>query len=126
LPARGALQFARKLYPPDLIAFWLTNRHLDLEIAPLSSRDFVNHGIVGSPLSFRSDHHRRSRPERTSHTLAKLPPLPPAGRAPQGGHNAASGKANPKDARAGSKFSGNLKQGGVSKVAQSSRKQGDR
>jgi len=58
--------------------------------------------------------------------MSKLPPLPPASRAPQGGHNAASGKANPKDARAGSKFSGNLKQGGVSKAAPSSRKQGDR
>jgi hypothetical protein len=58
--------------------------------------------------------------------MSKLPPLPPAGRAPQGGNTAASGKANPKDARAGSKFSGNLKQGGVSKSAQGSRKQGDR
>ncbi|WP_170985171.1 hypothetical protein [Roseomonas sp. AR75] len=58
--------------------------------------------------------------------MSKLPPLPPAGRAPQGGNNAAAGKANPKDARAGSKYSGNLKQGGVGKTAQSSRKQGDR
>lgn len=55
-----------------------------------------------------------------------MPPLPPAGRAPQGGHNATSGKANPKDARAGAKFSGNLKQGGVGKGVQSNRKQGDR
>jgi hypothetical protein len=58
--------------------------------------------------------------------LANLPPLPPAGRAPQGGHNAAGGKANPKDARAGSKYSGSPKQGGVSKASQSIRKQGDR
>ena len=56
--------------------------------------------------------------------MSKLPPLPPASRAAQGGDDAASGSANPKDARAGSKFSGNLKQGGVSKAAQSSRKQG--
>ena len=41
LRTSGVVQFARKLYPPDLIAFWLTNRHLDLEIAPLSGRDFV-------------------------------------------------------------------------------------
>jgi hypothetical protein len=58
--------------------------------------------------------------------MSKLPPLPPAGRAPQGGNTAASGKGNPKDARAGSKYSGNLKQGGVGKAAQSNRKQGDR
>ena len=58
--------------------------------------------------------------------MAKLPPLPPAGRAPQGGNNAAAGKANPKDARAGSNYSGTSKQGGVSKATQSSRKQGDR
>lgn len=58
--------------------------------------------------------------------MSKLPPLPPAGRAPQGGNNPASGKANPKDARAGAKYSGNLKQGGVSKASQSSRNQGDR
>jgi hypothetical protein len=43
--------------------------------------------------------------------LAKPLPLPPVGRAPQGGHNATAGKDNPKDARAGAKFSGNLKQG---------------
>jgi hypothetical protein len=58
--------------------------------------------------------------------MARLPPLPPAGRAPQGGNNAASGKDNPKDVRAGAKYSGNLKQGGVSKASQSGRKQGDR
>jgi hypothetical protein len=109
-----------------LIALWLSNRHLSWEIAPLSGRDFVK--LMDRRLSSgRSlDQHRRSRPERTLRTLAKLPPLPPAGRASQGGHNATSGKANPKDARAGSKFSGNLKQGGVSKAAPNSRKQGDR
>lgn len=58
--------------------------------------------------------------------MAKLPPLPPAGRAPQGGHNATSGRANPKDARAGAKYSGGLKRGGVSQASQSSRNQGDR
>jgi hypothetical protein len=46
-----------------------------------------------------------------------------AGRAPQGGKNAAGGKPNPKDARAGGSNSGN--QGGVSKATQSSRKTGD-
>lgn len=58
--------------------------------------------------------------------MSKLPPLPAAGRAPQGGNNAAAGKANPKDARAGAKNSGDLKQGGVNKATQSSRKHGDR
>ena len=58
--------------------------------------------------------------------MAKLPPLPPAGRAPQGGHNATAGKANPKDALAGAKYSGNLKQGGVGKASVGNRKQGDR
>ncbi len=58
--------------------------------------------------------------------MAKLPPLPAAGRAPQGGNNAAAGKANPKDARAGSKNSGDLKQGGVNKAMQAGRKHGDR
>jgi hypothetical protein len=58
--------------------------------------------------------------------MAKMPPLPPAGRAPQGGHNASPGKANPKDARAGSTHGGSPKQGGVSKATQSNRKQGDR
>lgn len=58
--------------------------------------------------------------------MSKLPPLPPAGRAPQGGPTSASGSTNPKDARAGSKFSGNLKQGGVGKATQSNRKQGGR
>ncbi|SFK21919.1 hypothetical protein [Falsiroseomonas stagni] len=58
--------------------------------------------------------------------MAKLPPLPAAGRAPQGGNNPASGQANPKDARAGSKNSGALKQGGVNKATQASRKHGDR
>ncbi len=58
--------------------------------------------------------------------MARLPPLPPAGRAPQGGMNATAGKANPKDARAGSKYAGSPKQGGVGKAAQATRKQGDR
>lgn len=58
--------------------------------------------------------------------MANLPPLPPAGRAPQGGQNAAGGKANPKDARAGARSNGAPKQGGVSKATQSTRKQGDR
>ncbi|WP_203072144.1 hypothetical protein [Falsiroseomonas ponticola] len=58
--------------------------------------------------------------------MAKLPPLPAAGRAPRGGNNATAGKANPKDARAGSKNSGDLKQGGVNKAMQASRKHGDR
>nr|MCV4210215.1 hypothetical protein [Roseomonas sp. SXEYE001] len=57
--------------------------------------------------------------------MANLPPLPPAGRAPQGGKNATGGKANPKDARAGSGNSGG-KQGGVSSTTQSNRKTGDR
>ncbi|SHK06973.1 hypothetical protein SAMN02745194_04102 [Roseomonas rosea] len=58
--------------------------------------------------------------------MANLPPLPPAGRAPQGGKNAASGKANPKDARAGGGGGNGGKQGGVSSATQSNRKQGDR
>ncbi len=56
--------------------------------------------------------------------MASLPPLPPAGRAPQGGKNA-TGKANPKDAQAGAVRSGG-KQGGVSSATQSNRKAGDR
>ncbi|MFH5945292.1 hypothetical protein, partial [Roseomonas xinghualingensis] len=58
--------------------------------------------------------------------MANLPPLPPAGRAPQGGKNATGGKANPKDARAGSGNSGGKQQGGVSSATQSNRKTGDR
>jgi hypothetical protein len=58
--------------------------------------------------------------------MANLPPLPPAGRAPQGGHNAAGGRANPKDIRAGAKLNGSPRQGGVSKATQSNRKFGDR
>jgi hypothetical protein len=57
--------------------------------------------------------------------MANLPPLPPAGRAPQGGKNATGWKANPKDARAGAGNSGG-KQGGVSSATQSNRKTGDR
>ncbi len=56
--------------------------------------------------------------------MANRPPLPPAGRAPQGGKNATGGKANPKDARAGAGSSGG-KQGGVSSATQSNRKTGD-
>jgi hypothetical protein len=56
--------------------------------------------------------------------MANLPPLPPAGRAPQGGKNA-TGKANPKDAHAGAVRSGG-KQGGVSSATQSARRTGDR
>jgi len=56
--------------------------------------------------------------------MANLPPLPPAGRAPQGGKNA-GGKANPKDARAGGRDNAG-KSGGVSSATQSSRKTGDR
>lgn len=58
--------------------------------------------------------------------MANLPPLPPAGRAPQGGQNATGGRANPKDFRAGAKLNGRPKQGGVSRATQSMRKQGDR
>ena len=58
--------------------------------------------------------------------MANLPPLPPAGRAPQGGKNATGGKTNPKDARAGGGGSGTGKQGGVSSATQSARKTGDR
>lgn len=61
-----------------------------------------------------------------SNTMANLPPLPPAGRAPQGGQNAGGGKSNPKDARAGTKHTASQKKGGVSKATQSNRKQGDR
>ena len=57
--------------------------------------------------------------------MANLPPLPPAGRAPQGGKNATGGKANLKDARAGAGNSGG-KGGGVSSATQSNRKTGDR
>jgi hypothetical protein len=58
--------------------------------------------------------------------MAKPLPLPPAGRAPQGGQNAGGGKANPKDSRAGSKHDATGRQGGVGKATQSMRKQGDR
>ena len=57
--------------------------------------------------------------------MAKLPPLPPAGRAPQGGKGSTGSKANPKDARAGA-GAGKGNQGGVSKATQSGRSQGDR
>ena len=58
--------------------------------------------------------------------MANLPPLPPAGRAPQGGKNSAAGKPNAKDARADGGRSDGGKQGGVSKATQSNRKTGDR
>jgi len=57
--------------------------------------------------------------------MANLPPLPPAGRAPQGSKNATGSQANPKDARADAVRSGG-KQGGVSSATQSTRKTGDR
>jgi hypothetical protein len=57
--------------------------------------------------------------------MANLPPLPPAGRAPQGGKDSAGSKANPKDARSdGGAGKGN--QSGVSKATQSGRSPGDR
>ena len=49
--------------------------------------------------------------------MASIPPVPPAGRAPQGGKTA-TGKTNPKDAQANDR-SGNGKQIGVSKATQS-------
>ena len=58
--------------------------------------------------------------------MANLPPLPPAGRAPQGGKNAPGGKTNAKDSRPGASRNDAGKQGGVSKATQSSRKSGDR
>jgi hypothetical protein len=58
--------------------------------------------------------------------MANLPPLPPAGRAPQGGKKAAGGKQNPKDSRSDASRSGGGTQGGVSKATQSGRSQGDR
>jgi len=58
--------------------------------------------------------------------MANLPPLPPAGRAPQGGKSAAAGKPNAKDARVGGSHESGGKQGGVSKATQSNRKTGDR
>ncbi len=58
--------------------------------------------------------------------MANLPPLPPAGRAPQGGHGAAGGRGNPKDLHAGAKQYGQPKPGGVTKATQSNRKHGAR
>jgi hypothetical protein len=57
--------------------------------------------------------------------MANLPPLPPAGRAPQGGKDSTGSKANSKDARAGG-GTGKGNQSGVSKATQSGRSQGDR
>jgi hypothetical protein len=56
--------------------------------------------------------------------MAHIPPVPPAGRAPQGSKSA-SGKANPKDAKAHN-GAGNGKQIGVSKATQSNRNSGNR
>jgi hypothetical protein len=78
------------------------------------------------PLGDPSWHATPILSQRTPKTMANLPPLPPAGRAPQGGQNAAGGKSNPKDSRAGAKHNGTTKQGGVNKATQSNRKQGDR
>lgn len=50
--------------------------------------------------------------------MASMPPVPPAGRAPQGSKTSAAGKTNPKDAQANDR-SGNGKQIGVSKATQS-------
>ena len=55
--------------------------------------------------------------------MAHIPPVPPAGRAPQGSKST-SGKANPKDAKAHG--AGNGKQIGVSKATQSNRNTGNR
>jgi hypothetical protein len=79
--------------------------------------------ILGAPASARD---ADPVAERIAKTMANLPPLPPAGRAPQGGQNAAGGKSNPKDSRVGAKRNGTPKQGGVNKATQSNRKQGDR
>jgi hypothetical protein len=57
--------------------------------------------------------------------MAKMPPLPPAGRAPLGGKNADGGRTNPKDIRAAS-GTGHGKQAGVSKATQSNRNFGSR
>ena len=57
--------------------------------------------------------------------MANLPPLPPAGRAPQGGKDSTGSKANPKDARPdGGTAKGS--QSGMSKATKSGRSQGDR
>ncbi len=56
--------------------------------------------------------------------MANTPPVPPAGRAPQGSKSA-SGKTNPKDAKANN-HAGNGKHVGVSKATQSNRNSGSR
>lgn len=58
--------------------------------------------------------------------MANLPPVPPAGRAPQGGKKATGGKPNPKDARADAGRGSSGKSGEVSKTTQSGRSGGDR
>jgi hypothetical protein len=70
----------------------------------------------------------RARPTRTTNIegiiMAHIPPVPPAGRAPQGSKST-SGKTNPKDAMAHNR-AGNGKQIGVSKATQSNRNSGNR
>ncbi len=57
--------------------------------------------------------------------MARMPPLPPAGRSPQGSKSTTGSKTNPKDAHANDR-SGNGKQIGVSKATQSNRNSGNR
>jgi hypothetical protein len=57
--------------------------------------------------------------------MASTPPVPPAGRAPQGSKNTPNSKTNPKDAKA-SNHAGNGKQIGVSKATQNNRNSGSR
>lgn len=72
--------------------------------------------------------HAQAGPTRTTNIesiiMAHIPPVPPAGRAPQGSKST-SGKANPKDAKAHNR-AGNGKQIGVSKATQSNRNSGNR
>lgn len=56
--------------------------------------------------------------------MANIPPVPPAGRAPQGTVTSGS-RTNPKDASANNR-PGNGKQVGVSKATQSNRNSGNR
>jgi len=55
--------------------------------------------------------------------MANIPPVPPAGRSPQGGKNDSGSKANPKHAQANDR-AGNGKQ--VTKATQSNRNSGNR
>jgi hypothetical protein len=72
--------------------------------------------------------HVQAFPIRTANIesiiMAHIPPIPPAGRAPQGSKST-SGKTNPKDAKAYN-GAGNGKQIGVSKATQSNRNSGNR